>query len=112
MNKPNTPSTKLLVAFRDEDSQHGVTRESLQRMARIKGLSETALIHLALANLRNTLPNYEPDDGPFTPAQRKAIEDDVLAKHPESAAYVRNPLTNGHWGEPQWLLDGASDSQK
>ena len=108
MNKPNT---KLLLAFRDEDTEHGITRESLQRMARIKGLSETALIHLALANLRNTLPNYEPDDGPLTPAQRKAIEDDVIAKHPEYAAYVRNPLASGQWGEPQWL-SGASDGQK
>ena len=111
MNKPNTPTSKLLLAFRDEDTEHGITRESLQRMARIKGLTETALIHLALANLRNTLPNYEPDDGPLTPAQRKAVEDDVIAKHPESAAFVRNPLTSGQWGEPQWLT-GACDGQK
>ena len=110
MNKPYI-SNKLLLLFRDEDTEHGITRESLRRMARIKGISETAVIHLALANLRNTLPNYEPDDGPLTSAQRKAVEDDVIAKHPESAAFVRNPLTSGQWGEPQWLV-GATESPK
>ena len=81
MATSTTPDKPLLFAFRAEDSEHGVTRATVQRMAQIKGLSETALIHLALANLaRTTLPWYEPDDGPLTEEQLAAIRADV-AKH-------------------------------
>ena len=74
----------LLFAFRAEDSEHGVTRATVQRMAQIKGLSETALIHLALANLaRTTLPRYEPDDGPLTEAQLAAIREDASKYTPK-----------------------------
>ncbi len=39
------------------------------------GLSETQVVHVALANLaRQTLPRYEPDDGPLTPEQLAAID--------------------------------------
>ena len=39
------------------------------------GLSETQVVHVALANLaRQTLPRYELDDGPLTQAQMDAID--------------------------------------
>jgi len=45
------------------------------RLARTLGLSETQVVHVALANLaRQTLPRYEPDDGPLTPEQLAAID--------------------------------------
>jgi hypothetical protein len=38
-------------------------------------LSETQVVHVALANLaRQTLPRYELDDGPLTKAQMDAID--------------------------------------
>ena len=74
----------LLFAFRAEDSEHGVTRATVQRMAQIKGLNETSLIHLALANLaRTTLPRYEPDDGPLTEEQLAAIREDAAKYTPK-----------------------------
>ena len=45
------------------------------RLARTLGLSETQVIHAALATFaRQALPQYEPDDGPLTAAQGKAIK--------------------------------------
>jgi hypothetical protein len=39
------------------------------------GLSETQVIHVALAKFaRQALPQYEADNGPLTAAQEKAIE--------------------------------------
>ena len=84
MATSTTPDKPLLFAFRAEDSEHGVTRATVQRMAQIKGLSETALIHLALANLaRTTLPRYEPDDGPLTEEQLAAIREDASKYTPK-----------------------------
>lgn len=84
MATSTTPDKPLLLTFRAEDSAHGVTRATVQRMAQIKGLSETALIHLALANLaRTTLPRYEPDDGPLTEAQLAAIREDASKYTPK-----------------------------
>ena len=43
-------------------------------MAETLGLSETQVVHLALANLaRQTLPGYEADNGPLSAEQLAAI---------------------------------------
>lgn len=64
----------ILLRYRDRDTQYGVTRETAGRMAEALGLSETQVVHVALANLaRQTLPRYEPDDGPLTRRQMEEI---------------------------------------
>lgn len=68
-------STDFLLRLRDRDTQNGVTRETLSRLADCMGLSETDLIHKALADYaRTNLPQYEPDDGPLTTRQIRRIE--------------------------------------
>ncbi len=64
----------ILLRYRDKDTAYGVTRKTTTRLARTLGLSETQVVHVALANLaRQTLPRYEPDDGPLTDGQMAAI---------------------------------------
>ena len=64
----------ILLRYRDKDTAYGVTRKTTTRLARTLGLSETQVVHVALASLaRQTLPSYEPDDGPLTDEQMAAI---------------------------------------
>ena len=64
----------ILLRYRDQDTAYGVTRKTTTRLARTLGLSETQVVHVALANLaRQTLPRYEPDEGPLTDEQMAAI---------------------------------------
>lgn len=64
----------ILLRYRDQDTAYGDTRKTTIRLAKTLGLSETQVIHVALANLaRHTLPRYEPDDGPLTDEQMAAI---------------------------------------
>ena len=66
---------RILLRYRDTDSDYGVSRETATRLAHTLGLSETQVIHVALAKFaRQTLPRYEPDNGPLTAAQKKAIQ--------------------------------------
>lgn len=60
----------ILLRYRDQDTAYGVTRKTAGRLARTLGLSETQIVHVALANLaRQTLPRYEADNGPLTRQQ-------------------------------------------
>ena len=69
-----TPSG-ILLRYRDKDTAYGVTRKTTSRLADTLGLSETQVVHVALANLaRQTLPHYELDDGPLTKEQMDAID--------------------------------------
>ena len=64
----------ILLRYRDKDTAFGVTRRTAIRLAQTLGLSETQVVHVALANFaRQTLPQYEADDGPLTDAQMDAI---------------------------------------
>ena len=57
--------SQILLAFKQQDTPTGVTRETVKQMAEVTGLNETAIIHLALARMaQETIPMYEPDDGP------------------------------------------------
>jgi hypothetical protein len=72
--KPSAASG-ILLRYRDKDTAFGVTRKTTAKLADTLGLSETQVVHVALANLaRQTLPRYEPDDGPLTQAQSDAID--------------------------------------
>lgn len=65
----------ILLRYREKDTAFGVTRKTTARLADTLGLSETQVVHVALANLaRQTLPRYELDDGPLTKAQMDAID--------------------------------------
>src|SRR5260221_6933880 len=74
------PSTQrkpavILLRYLFQDTAYGAYRKTTARIARTLGLSETQVVHVALANLaRHTLPRYEPDDGPLTPEQLAAID--------------------------------------
>ena|SRR4029079_16926393 len=72
--RKSTPGAGLHLRFRDRDSACGVTRRTTALMAETLGLSETQVVHLALANLaRQTLPGYEADNGPLSAEQLAAI---------------------------------------
>ena len=67
-------SKDFLLRLRDRDTQNGVSRVTLARLANCMGLSETELIHKALVDYaRTNLPQYEPDDGPLTAQQHRRI---------------------------------------
>jgi hypothetical protein len=72
--KPAT-SSGLLLRYRDRDTDYGVTRKTATKLAQTLGLSETQVVHVALANLaRQTLPRYKADNGPLTPEQLAAVD--------------------------------------
>jgi len=72
--RKSAPGTGLLLRYRDRDSAYGVTRRTTTRLAETLGLSETQVVHVALANLaRQTLPRYEADNGPLSAEQLAAI---------------------------------------
>lgn len=65
----------ILLRYREKDTPYGVTRRTTARLADTLGLSETQVVHVALANLaRQTLPRYALDDGALTEAQMDAID--------------------------------------
>ena len=72
--RKTTAGTGLLLRYRDRDTAYGVTRRTTTRLAETLGLSETQVVHVALANLaRQTLPRYEADNGPLSAEQLAAI---------------------------------------
>jgi hypothetical protein len=64
----------ILLRYRDKDTPFGVTRKTTTKLAETLGLSETQVVHVALANLaKQTLPRYEVDSGPLTEQQMDDI---------------------------------------
>ncbi len=73
--KRKKPASAVLLRYRDTDSAFGVSRSTASKLAQTLGLTETQVIHVALAQFaRQTLPAYAPDDGPLTDAQYRAIK--------------------------------------
>ena len=73
--KAKSQSTGILLRYRDSDTPYGVSRKTASKLAKTLGLTATQVIHVALAQLASqTLPRYEPDDGPLTERQAKAIK--------------------------------------
>jgi len=86
--KRKSPSTGVLLRYRDQDTPYGVTRETTTRMAEVLGLSETQVVHVALANLaRQTLPRYEVDN-PLTEPQK----DEIRKLQPRGRIKVKDRL--------------------
>jgi hypothetical protein len=72
--KAKNQSAGILLRYRDSDTPYGVSRKTASKLAKALGLSETQVIHVALAQLaRQALPRYERDDGPLTERQARAI---------------------------------------
>jgi hypothetical protein len=72
--KRRKAASAVLLRYRDSDTAFGVSRDTATRLAQTLGLSETQVIHVALARFaRQTLPQYEADNGPLTDQQLGAI---------------------------------------
>ena len=64
----------ILLRYRDADTPYGVTRKTASQLAKTLGLTETQVIHAALAHFaRQNLPRYEADAGPLTTEQKETI---------------------------------------
>jgi hypothetical protein len=73
--KEKTPSQSILFRYRERDSSYGVSRKTAGKLGRELGLSETQVIHVALARLaEQTLPKYEADAAPLSRKELKAIK--------------------------------------
>jgi hypothetical protein len=78
IRRKKPPAAGILLRYREKDSALGVSRETAAKLAESLGVSETQVIHVALAQLaRQTLPRYEMDNGPISDAQYNAIEKQV-----------------------------------
>ena len=68
-------ASSILLRYREADSDYAVSRDTAIRLAETLGLSETQVVHVALARLaQQTLPRYAVDNGPLTEEQHGAIE--------------------------------------
>ena len=65
----------IVFRFRDADTRFGVSRRTTTRLAKQLGMTETEVIHFAIAQLaREQLPAYAPDDAALTPGQVDRIK--------------------------------------
>ena len=70
----STRPDQLLFRLRPSDSDAGVSRDTLSRLAATLGIKETQVLHYAVRQLaRDVLPAYEAYDGPLTAPQLRAI---------------------------------------
>lgn len=74
----------LLLKFRDKDSPYGVSRDTLRTIAGELNMSETTVVHMALARLaRDVLPGYEADDGPLSADELAEVRTRARASMPK-----------------------------
>jgi hypothetical protein len=86
-------SAGLLLKFREKDTALGVTRDTLQALSAHLGLTETMVIHFALAQLaRETLPSYEADDGPLPAPYQSWLDDFAQARLPSGKLLSKKSL--------------------
>ena len=79
----------ILLRYRDKDSAFGVSRDTALKLADTLGVSETQVVHVALAHLaRQTLPRYEIDNGPLTDEQM----DEIRRLQPSGRMKIRERL--------------------
>ncbi len=72
-----SPRDTVLFRYRPINSPTGVTRAAARQLAEAMGMTETAMIHLALRNLHNQVfpvAELAQDDEPLTDADLAAIE--------------------------------------
>lgn len=64
----------VLVRLRKHDSPQGVTRDTLEKLAKTMHLRVSEVVHVALVECaKANLPRYEPENGPLTSKQQKRI---------------------------------------
>ena len=79
----------IVFRFREKDTRFGVSRRTAKRLAKQLGMTETEVIHFAIAQLAGVqLPAYEPDDGALTQKQLERIKSLV----PQGRMQVREEL--------------------
>ena len=73
--KRKQPADRRLAALPRQGHRLSASRaKTTTRLAKTLGLSETQVVHVALANFaRQTLPRYEADNGPLTQQQMDEI---------------------------------------
>lgn len=72
--QPKAAGPGILLRYRHKDSAYGVSRATAMKLADTLGVSETQVIHVALAHLaKQALPHYEVDAGPLTDRQYRDI---------------------------------------
>lgn len=87
------PTSSLLLKFRRRDTQFGVTRETVKAMAERFDLSETEVVHMALSRLaKEELPAYEPDDGPLSAQDLRALRKVAGAALPKGKVVKKQSL--------------------
>lgn len=86
-------ASSLLVKFREQNTQYGVTRDTVKAMAQHFGLSETEVIHIALSRLaKEELPLYEADDGPLTSQDLRSLRKIAKAALPKGKVVSKQSL--------------------
>ena len=69
MSATRRRTPNVILRYRERDTPFAVSRRTTTRLADTLGMTETQVIHLALAELAaRHLPQYAPDDGPLKPA--------------------------------------------
>ena len=73
-NSSRRRTSNVLLRYRDRDTPFAVSRKTATRLSDELGLTETQVIHLALAELAaKHLPQYPRDDGPLGANAMRAI---------------------------------------
>ena len=86
-------SDHLLVKFRSKDTAYGVTRSTVKALAKELDVNEKQVIHMALSQFATAvLPAYEPDDGPLTATQLKALRRDAQQNLPRGQTLTKQTL--------------------
>lgn len=89
----SSSSESLLLKFRSKDTRFGVTRDTVKALASQLDVSETLVVHMALAKLaEETLPSYEPDDGPLTARELSSVRKAAKAGLPKGKIIGRQKL--------------------
>ncbi len=85
--------SSLLLKFRLKDTQFGVTRDTVKKMAAMYDLSETEIVHMALSRMaKDDLPAYEADDGPLTARELKAVRKIAMTRLPTGKVLSKQTL--------------------
>lgn len=86
-------SDSLLLKFRTKDTRNGVTRRTIKALALELDVSETQVVHMALAKFASDqLPAYEADDGPLTEDQMHSLRQDAHARLPKGKILKKEVL--------------------
>lgn len=86
-------SPSLLLKFRRKDTQFGVTRDTVKKMAAMYDLSETEVVHMALSRMaKDDLPAYEADGGPLTARELNAVRKVAAASLPTGKVLSKQTL--------------------